>query len=428
MRRRLFLSLVLAWAAVGVAEGQNTRQSKAALRPSNTQLDVKQFSGEFQQWTKTLTIDSRPTLTFRWSTTEPRAALGSWVISDQTPGSRGAKVVATGTLARVPSKGQSDLFQVDFASFLPQTASGARSYWVVVVAKDGQQNELGKPSVPVKVTYTAPASAVTFTTKGLDPQLFVPMPVVVDLQSLNVINADEDGEGDEPYLLVAVIYADGTTINPADFPNSSIRIDSAQAVHNNVPHKNHYGNPLKSNTWAAVPDATGRFEKTILPIGLEFVDVAGPELLKNSTRIWILVVAMEEDGTSDKAAMAARNALINGLQKEVNAAVRSMQLGQVSAAPDIAAIQARLQTEVLGAAKAETFSFMDPANAMLALDDVIDPDDLVGVAVAHISYNQILKAGKQGVPVQMSFKKSGIQYALTGKVRYKAESWQPPAK
>jgi len=101
----------------------------------------------------------------------------------------------------------------------------------------------------------------------------------------------------------------------------------------------------------------------------------------------------------------------------------------VSAAPDIAAIQTRLQSEVLGAAKAETFSFMDPANALLALDDVIDPDDLVGVAVAHISYNQILKAGTQGVPVQMSFKsKSGIQYALAGKVRYKAESWQPPAK
>src|SRR6266446_5833721 len=57
--------------------------STPGLPATKTKLEVKQFSKEFEQWMKTITITSAETLTFRWSTQEAAANGGVWKVSDK---------------------------------------------------------------------------------------------------------------------------------------------------------------------------------------------------------------------------------------------------------------------------------------------------------------------------------------------------------
>ncbi len=91
------------------------------------------------------------------------------------------------------------------------------------------------------------------------------MPVTLQLTKFICHNADEDSffsNGDEPYLFVAAIYADGTTIQLGNLANATVRIQSPSKTHDNLGHNGvHAGNSF------AIPSSTGHFSRSILPIG-----------------------------------------------------------------------------------------------------------------------------------------------------------------
>jgi hypothetical protein len=115
----------------------------------------------------------------------------------------------------------------------------------------------------------------------------------------------------EPYLLIAVVYLDGTTIKPElnlaaqqiQFSNSSVRI-----AHSPQTHKNVAGNQsMSSGQTVMIPGSTGYFETTIRPIGLDFVTQNNIPIdekkLRESTYVGILAVGLEEDMVPSTATM-----------------------------------------------------------------------------------------------------------------------------
>jgi hypothetical protein len=143
---------------------------------TKTKLEVKQFSKEFEQWVKTITITSADELTFRWSTDEA-ANGGVWKVSDK-PVSFGNTMTATasqqqqphvinsGSAGKVPAKGKFLTFEIDFALFAPKNPPPTpRTYWIFVTPMRGRAQvgqagaqAAGLPSVPVKIVYRKPSS------------------------------------------------------------------------------------------------------------------------------------------------------------------------------------------------------------------------------------------------------------------------------
>ncbi len=146
---------------------------------TKTKLEVKQFSKEFEQWVKTITITSAEKLTFRWSTDEAAAKGGVWKVSDK-PVSFGSTmttaaaaelqqqphVISSGNAGSQPAKGKILTFEIDFALFAPKNPPSApRTYWVFLTptsgggrVKQGGGQPAGIPSVPVKIVYRKPSS------------------------------------------------------------------------------------------------------------------------------------------------------------------------------------------------------------------------------------------------------------------------------
>ena len=159
-------------------------------------------------------------------------------------------------------------------------------------------------------------------------------------------NFTNEGPGhDDHYLFVVAIYADGSTINPFDLKHSSVRLDSPTKTHNNL-LMDAYDDEPKTGKPYSIPVSIGHFETGILPLSVS----TGLTLqqARNLSRVGILVIVMDEDNTETSAANAGRKALVNNLQKELDAAIRSMK------PPDIPAIQKRITDEVVSAMKKET--------------------------------------------------------------------------
>lgn len=230
------------------------------------------------------------------------------------------------------------------------------------------------------------------------------LPVEISLSSFTV-NIPNEGQGDDdPYLFVVAIYVDGTTVKVADLAHSSVRLDSPVKTHNNL-GMDAYSDAPKTGKAYSIPSSVGRFEKTILPLsGLS--EEAG----RNFSRVAILVITMDEDSTSDAAADAGRKALVDNLQKELNAAIKSMKQ------PDISALQQRISDKVVAAMKKETLKdWWTP----WGLFDAVDPDDFIGADFAMFSYAQILNAGSKGLPIMLNCKSSDGSYTINGTIRKK---------
>src|SRR6266542_6100588 len=119
---------------------------------TKTKLEVKQFSKEFEQWVKTITITSAEKLTFRWSTQEVAANGGVWKVSDK-PVSFGSTmttavatalqqqphVISSGSAGRPAATGNTLTFEIDFALFAPKTPPPTpRTYWIFVTPISGR--------------------------------------------------------------------------------------------------------------------------------------------------------------------------------------------------------------------------------------------------------------------------------------------------
>jgi hypothetical protein len=119
---------------------------------------------------------------------------------------------------------------------------------------------------------------------------------------------------------------------------------------------------------------------------------------------------MDEDNTSDSAANAGRKALVDNLQKELNAAIQS------TTPPNIPAIQQRITDKIVAAVKKET---LKDWWAPWGLFDAVDPDDFIGADFVTFTYAQLENAGANGLPITLDCKSSEGSYTINGRIRSK---------
>jgi hypothetical protein len=226
------------------------------------------------------------------------------------------------------------------------------------------------------------------------------LPVTVKASQFRILNADEDdlwSNGDEPYLFIAAVFADGSTISAQTLSSSSVRIKSPGKTHGNL------GTGHKGTGTYSVPAATGSFSASIRPIA-----GVGTEMGKKLATVALIVVAMDEDGTPTSAMDKARNAFVSTLQQELDKSVRTLKQ------PDIEAISSRLQTAMVNAVKSDLVA--SPSGFLGGLLGALDPDDVIGTGVKTVSYAAIESAGSGGIPFSLPFKKSGVHYVLDGRI------------
>ena len=165
-----------------VSSSMQIKKTNASTTPAppatKTKLEVKQFSNEFEQWMKTITITSAEKLTFRWSTQEAAANGGVWKVSDK-PVYFGRATIAAAALQQPPhviSSGNAGklgalgtflTFEINFALFAPKNPPATpRTYWIFLTPMGGGGRgpgggqAAGLPSVPVKIVYRKPSSEI----------------------------------------------------------------------------------------------------------------------------------------------------------------------------------------------------------------------------------------------------------------------------
>lgn len=402
-------------------------------------LEVQQLSKDFETWGKTKTITQPLMQPFRWKVIGKSVKSGRWQLSKQPfkltdPVLNPSGLLAQGYAGEAPKQGHVRWFKIDLSKYLPSQPQSDQKYYVRMVGLDQSKQPVGIGSLPVTITHTQPNEPTKFYTKGLHPELWKPLPIVVNMHHLKIVKASEEDD-EEPYLLAAVVYADGTTIDPLNFPGSSVRIDSPTKTHENLPQ---YNGDLGTGDTVFIPKNIGRFEKSILPIGLDALDLLEHvnwkeafdyKLLTKNTPVAVLVIALEEDATSTSAANAARNALIKGMRQELNKIVRNLKISDLKkkgAAKKLVnsvwSVKDKIQDKALDAAKKKTMEdlwvLFTPAFP-LKLAEIADPDDLVGVGVAMFNYEDIKNAGKAGMSFKMDFNNGDAHYELRGRVHTK---------
>lgn len=394
---------------------------------SKTTLLVQEGSGDLQQWVKELIISQPEVLLFGCTTEEPGTGSFYWEVTDSPWGFPDpyspvlevemANIVASG-IWDIPTD-NSVVDVVDFTKFLPpQAPQTPKSYFIRATPMQdsgragSQPYPIGLPSNEVEIIYQqATQSETRFTNEGLFPELFEPLPVTVHFGNLEVVEADEEDD-EEPYLLAAAIYVDGTTIDPLDFPNSTVRIDSMKGTHGNLPYTDDFGS---GDSCAVSFDS----QQTILPIAIELADTLGLDVsfLLENTRVFIVAVGLEEDATDTSTAELARETFLEALQEEINQLVQNFTPGQTITDDDIQTIQDNIEDEVLEAVSDDvTSGLWNPFGAILALDDIVDPDDLIGFGFTSVSYADLVEAGIVGFELDLQ-NDDGVHYQVSGSVQ-----------
>jgi len=148
MKRTLVLTAILACAQT--VSGQIAKQPTAKLVMSATTIEVRRFSGDFEEWTDTFTIHTPQSLTLRWKTTLSTASAGVWQVSDKPfiPSSAsplGATVLKSGPLPSVTPGGNAMPFTVDFGTILTTPPKVAPTvYFVRAVPTTAAGHPAGK--------------------------------------------------------------------------------------------------------------------------------------------------------------------------------------------------------------------------------------------------------------------------------------------
>ncbi|MCB9464148.1 MAG: hypothetical protein H6682_10715 [Candidatus Eisenbacteria bacterium] len=391
-------------------------------------LQVQLLGKEFEQWGNEKVVYDPESVLLRWTPTTPVRS-GTWQLAS-TP-FPSSNVLATGTVDVPRADGTSwTLFRVPLGEGLPTTPppSGSSTYYLRVVPAGSQ----GASSQVVRIVYKKDESSTRFTAAGLHPELFSPMPVFVDLNTFELIRADEEDD-EEPCIVPLVIFMDGTTVDVLDLSHSTVRVATPKrkALHGNIPQ---YNGSIGSGDSITIPDDVGLFESEILPINIELADDPLLEALfgfridysqlTNATMVWVLVLAMEEDATSDEAAEAARDAFVQGLRSELNNCIQSMELADaiqlIRNGQNLDAVLTADDSEICGYVATEDSSVLDQIRSKLTqmakdagtgeeldeaiywlpggitnlLDDAADADDVIGFAYRSFSYDQLWRADR----------------------------------
>jgi len=176
-------SVLLICVEIGsVSSSMQIKKPNASTTPAppatKTKLEVKQFSNEFEQWVKTITITSADKLTFRWSTQENAANGGVWKVSDKPVYFGGSTiaaaalqqplphVISSGNAGKPGANGTFLTFEINFALFAPKNPPPTpHTYWIFLTPTSGAgrvgpvgAQAAGLPSIPVKIIYRKPSS------------------------------------------------------------------------------------------------------------------------------------------------------------------------------------------------------------------------------------------------------------------------------
>ncbi|MCA9726505.1 MAG: hypothetical protein KC729_02415 [Candidatus Eisenbacteria bacterium] len=389
-------------------------------------LEVQLFSKEFEQWGAEKVIYQPEHLTLRWGS-PLTARSATWQLS-AAPFPSGA-VLASGSVASPAAPNAKwAYFRVDLSQQLPAIppAQGSSDYYLRVVPSGSD----AVPSATIRIRYQRDQSSTRFTAAGLHPELFRPMPIYVDLDTFDLLKADEEND-EEPYIVPVVILFDGTTVDVLHLAESHVRVatSSRRAVHGNIPQ---YNGSIGSGDTITIPDDVGLFEEDILPINIDLADDPLLEQmfqfridysqLTHATMVWVLVLAMEEDATSDEAAEAARDAFVRGLRDELDSCIQSLELAdairlikngeniqRVLTADDgklcgytatedssvLDQIRAKLKQMGKDAAKSEELDDAInwlPGGITNLLDNATDPDDVIAFAWRSFTYDELWHA------------------------------------
>ncbi|MGH7589372.1 MAG: hypothetical protein ACRELU_12355, partial [Gemmatimonadota bacterium] len=384
-------------------------------------LEVQIQDDEFgQKWGNEYRETDPLPLRFRWrrGTGIEDPSVAEWQV---TSASAPTTILARGP-AQVPSPGELTVFDIDFRPIVGGSTQRPLIYYVrLAVQKDVRYGGTPPPPKmggPVKVVFVSSGPPTVFTFEGLNPELSASMPIAVRLQNLWSI-----GDTDiEPYLLVAVVYIDGTTIIPEidvaagqiRFTNSHVRISKASGTHGNVLS----GGSMGWDDTVPIPTSTGLYETTIRPIGLELANQYGrPEsekrMLREFTEVGILVIGMEEDAIpTTETANELYDTFIGALQAELDGLLRGvvMNAGNPQSPdldPAIKEIRDRLRKSLKELAISETIGDVEgylgiPGAPLMASFGALNADDFIGAADFSVTYQDLLDAGETGIPFKLT--------------------------
>jgi hypothetical protein len=220
--------------------------------------------------------------------------------------------------------------------------------------------------------------------------------VDVDLDSL-ILHRTQDSGGDEPFLWTVFIKVDGDTFDLADFGRAGASVVSTSRSHGNISRRENIR--ASSRRSLPIPGEVGQYATTLKTLrGLDPYS----QQVRRGTKFAVLVVALEEDGTSDGAIERGRAAMLRTLREELDSAVGAFR------DPDEAELEERV-TKVVEKAVSDATGFFD-------FPGWIDPDDLIGFEITQYSFEDLVSAGGY-VPVSLKF---GSRYEVLGGIHVDA--------
>jgi hypothetical protein len=236
---------------------------------------------------------------------------------------------------------------------------------------------------------------------GAIPTLAAPsdataLPVRLQLKSLRIDDSQEDGageNGDEPYLFLALVFADGSTLRADGLSQGTARVRVSRL---SLPAQG-----SSSTATVPIPELGTKAISTLLPI-------AGAPLAtgQQAASVSLAVIAMERDQRNSASADLLRLSLAEALTARVNAAIRRLGPTDLPNLPSAVqgAIASTLTTKVL----------TGPSGLLAPVLNGPDGDDLIGTGIAQWTYPEILAAGKAGRLFSLPFGAAGVRWTLSG--------------
>ena len=454
---RLSLSFLIALgcSSAYAQEDKLQRAAPTQIQKSKTTLEaLVQIGPDSEAWRTSLVNTDIVPVQFRWRTEYGAVGEVEWEIGEDP---QDWKVIARGDANASYDKKQGN-FTVDLREIVGNKSHRPLQYFVRIVtyalqrkATQNPSNNInrigekkqkalkrapstpirpikkrvkrGVPSPPLSMTYVSPGDMTTFSSHGFTPELLISMPIEIKLDTLTIKG---EGGDEDPYLLVVAVFADGTTVIPeldfanllVRFTNSTVRLQSHSKTHENVA-----GADVDVGVPFDIPEDIGRYRATIRPIGAQLmnsVPLTADQLqsLREATNVAIVVVGMEEDAVPSTEAMnEVRGEMVSILQQELDRLVQGVAVNMLNptnipdltvAALDIAdSLEERL--EKLANARGEeefvhNFKFLGFPTVILV--GGLNPDDYIGSRVAFFTYEELLNAGPQGIPISLQLNQS----------------------
>ena len=232
------------------------------------------------------------------------------------------------------------------------------------------------------------------------------MDVVFRIEKFRIVE-DNESSHVEPFLIVVFVVLDGNSSPTPLLPNTrKVRLHAPGPAHGSPGPK---AESRPEATAIDVPKTTGRFETQLATLpGFPFAAA------DSFTFIGALVVAMEEDATSDPAAEAGRIALADGIRKQLNEVVSGPTLnGTIDTEPIAEQVSDAIKSETVGAWNVAAVS------SLVNLGEIVDPDGVVAAALIEpLSFGAIARSAPGGLPFSRTLSgNGGARYVVTGNVR-----------